>query len=36
MSDRYVTLPADEDLIPLKVAGAILWTAVIVIALIVL
>lgn len=35
MEDRYSTLPAD-DLGPLKVVGAILWTAVIVTAFIVL
>lgn len=36
MLDRYATLPDDEDLVPLKVAGVILWIAVIVTAFIVL
>lgn len=36
MWDRFATLPEDDDLDPLKIAGAILWTAVIVITFIIL
>lgn len=36
MWDRFVTLPKNDDLGPLKMAGAILWTAVIITAIIVL
>lgn len=36
MWDRYVILPATDDLGPLKMVGAIIWTAAIVTAFIVL
>lgn len=36
MWNRFATLPKNDDLGPLKIAGAILWTAVIITALIVL
>lgn len=36
MWDRFAIFPEDDDLSPLKKAGAILWTAVIITALIVL
>ena len=36
MWDRYAILPAADDLDPLKMAGAILWAAVIVTTFIIL